>query len=219
MPTTYKIGVFDSGIGGLSVARAIEQALPKHQVLFKNDSQHVPYGARRPAEILPLVTPIFASFMAEGCDVIVVACNTVSTTLINELRVLFTVPMIAMEPMVKPAAQLTTSKVIAVCATPTTLASARYTELKQLYAKNVTVIEPDCSDWSSLIEQNDLNHEKIAADLGPAIDAGVDVIVLGCTHYHWIENEIKQIAQGKAVVLQPEQAVISQLQRVLARQP
>ena len=219
MPKTYRIGVFDSGIGGLSVAKAIEQALPSHTVIFKNDRANVPYGLRPPAEILTLLTPIFKAFIAASCDVIVVACNTVSTTLIQELRKLFDVPLIAMEPMVKPAAQLTTNKVIAVCATPTTLASGRYAELKRLYARGIIVIEPDCADWSGLIEKDALNHSKITEDLQPALDAGADVIVLGCTHYHWIETEIKQIAQGRAEILQPEPAVISQLKRVLAQLP
>ena len=219
MPKTWKIGVFDSGIGGLSVARAIELALPDQTVIYKNDSQHVPYGTRQPAEILSFITPIFESFVADGCDAIVVACNTVSTTLIAELRALVSLPLIAMEPMVKPASLLTISKVIAVCATPTTLASKRYAALKQQYAKHITVIEPDCADWSSLIENDALNRTKIAEDLKPAIAAGADVIVLGCTHYHWIEKDITELVEGRATVLQPEEAVINQLKRVLTQLP
>ncbi|MBC7708410.1 glutamate racemase [Polaromonas sp.] len=219
MPKNRIIGVFDSGIGGLSVAKAVEAALPQHTVLFRNDAKNVPYGNRPPAEILPLILPIFQSLIDDGCDVIVVACNTVSTTLIGPLRESFGVPFIAMEPMVKPSAQLSTSKVIAICATPTTLASRRYAELKQQFAKDLTVIEPDCSEWSTLIERSQLNHETIAQQLAPALAAGADVIVLGCTHYHWIENEIQDIVAGKAVVLQPEPAVISQLIRVIARLP
>ena len=123
------------------------------------------------------------------------------------------------QALIKPAAQLTSSKVIAVCATPTTLASPRYSTLKQQYAENITVIEPDCADWSSLIESSSLDRNKIAAALQPALDAGADVIVLGCTHYHWIEQDIAELLQGRAVILQPESAVISQLRRVLARLP
>ena len=111
-----KIGVFDSGIGGLSVAKAIEKALPEHEVIFRNDSRHVPYATRPVAEILRFVVPIFQTLVDDGCSVIVVACNTVSTTLIDELRALFSVPLIAIEPMVKPAAKLTTAGVIAICA-------------------------------------------------------------------------------------------------------
>lgn len=216
--SNVKIGVFDSGVGGLSVAKAIERSFPELTVVFKNDSSHVPYGIREPSEILEFIQPIFRSFIDEGCSVIVVACNTVSTTLINELREMFVVPLIAVEPMIKPAAQLSTSKIIAVCATPTTLNSPRYAELKREFANNVEVIEPDCSDWSRLIEHNTMNEVQISQQLEPALQAGADVIVLGCTHYHWIEEEIKQIVGFRATVLQPEPAILSQLKRVLERQ-
>lgn len=211
-----KIGVFDSGIGGKSIADAIEQALPLDEVIFVNDSQHVPYGNRDPQEILSFIVPIFRKLVDDGCQVIVVACNTVTTTLIEQLRQSFSVPLVAVEPMVKPAAQLTGSKVIAVCATPTTLASARYAELKEMYAKNITIVEPDCSDWSSLIEENEITKAKISEDIMPALQKGADVIVLGCTHYHWIEQEIAEIVGSRAVIIQPEQALISQLKRVIA---
>lgn len=210
-----KIGVFDSGIGGKSVANAIQQALPMAEVLFVNDSTHVPYGTRTPEEIYGFIEPIFQDLFAAQCDVIVVACNTVSTTLIERLRAQFSIPLIAMEPMVKPAAAETKTGVIAVCATPTTLASPRYAWLKEQYASHITLIEPDCSDWSYLIEKNEMTAQKIQHAIAPALDQGADVIVLGCTHYHWIEEDIITIAQGRAVVLQPEQPVIAQLKRVL----
>jgi glutamate racemase len=120
--------------------------------------------------------------------------------------------------MVKPAADKTKSGKIAVCATPTTLASDRYQSLKQEFAQDVEVIEPDCSQWSYLIENNQMNETKIKTELQPALDAGADVIVLACTHYHWIESEIKRMAAGRAEVLQPEQAIVQQLTRVLGRQ-
>lgn len=212
-----KIGVFDSGVGGLSVARAIEKALPEHEVIYRNDTAHVPYGNRQPQEILEFVLPIFQSLIADGCQVIVVACNTVSTNLIHSLRDQFSVPLIAMEPMIKPAASLTKSGVIAVCATPLTLASKRYQWLKHEYASGLKVLEPDCSDWSYMIEHKQIDERKINVRLGAVLEAGADVIVLGCTHYHWIEAEIKELAAGRATVLQPEQPVIAQLKRVLAR--
>jgi glutamate racemase len=122
-----------------------------------------------------------------------------------------------MEPMVKPAALLTKTGVIAVCATPTTLASKRYGWLKQEYAPDVTVIEPDCSDWSSMIEHEQIDEKKIAQRITESLDKNADVIVLGCTHYHWIETEIKQLAGDRAQVIQPENAVITELTRVISR--
>jgi glutamate racemase len=212
-----KIGVFDSGIGGLSVANAIKQALPQHEVIFKNDAKHVPYGSRRMDEVLTFVLPILQSMVAEGVQCIVIACNTVSTNLIEPLRNVMDVPLIAMEPMVKPAAAQTKTGVIAVCATPATLASDRYAWLKKTYAEGVTVLEPDCSTWASMIETNSVDEEAIKKLVGDVTSQNADVIVLGCTHYHWIESLVKECAGKKALVLQPEQPVIEELKRVLAQ--
>lgn len=210
-----KIGVFDSGVGGLSVARAIQKTLPEHQVQYVQDAQHVPYGTKPPEQIHQFVLPILQKLVASGCQVIVIACNTVTTTLIDRLRQELSVPLIGMEPMVKPAAIVTKTGVIAVCATPRTLASNRYAWLKQTYAANITVVEPDCSDWSYMIEHNQIDHQKIRTRIEHALAQQADVIVLGCTHYHWIEDKIKRIAAGRAEVMQPEQATINQLRRLV----
>ncbi len=211
-----KIGVFDSGIGGLSVAKAIEKELPDIEVLFVHDTaDHFPYATKTPDIIYGYILPIFQKLVDEHCDVIVVACNTVSTTLIGRLRGAFSTPLVAMEPMIKPAAALTKSGIIAVCATPTTLASERYAWLKQTYGNACTFLEPDCADWSYLIEHNQMNDKKIRERIAPALAQGADVIVLGCTHYHWIEEEIKSIAAGMAQVIQPETAIVTQVKRVL----
>jgi glutamate racemase len=156
------IGVFDSGVGGAGVAKAIQKALPEHTIMLRQDTE-----------------------------------------------------IIATEPMVKPATQLSTTKVIAVCATPTTLASARYKWLKDTYAKHVTVLEPDCSDWTMLIETKQMDQQRIESEIRGVLDKKADVIVLACTHYHWIEDEINAVAAGRAVVIQPEQAIITELKRVL----
>lgn len=214
-----KIGVFDSGIGGLSLVYAIEKAMPEHEVVFMNDQQHVPYGSKTPEQILEFVVPIFEALVARGCQAIVVACNTVSTALITQLRQRFSVPLVAIEPMVKTAASLTQTGVIAVCATPRTLATDRYAWLKYTYAPNLTVIEPDCSDWAYMIEHKQVDDQKIRARIEDVLQQRADVIVLGCTHYHWIEEKIKQMAAGRAQVVQPEQAIVAQLTRVLAQLP
>lgn len=210
-----KIGVFDSGIGGRSVANAIEEALPTAEVIFVNDTKHIPYGTKTPEQLHGFVLPILENLVDQGCKVIVVACNTVTTTLIEDLRAALPVPLIGMEPMIKPAAALSSSGKIAVCATPTTLASQRYAWLKKTYAKNIEVFEPDCSDWTQLIETEQINRSHIEKQIDEVCNQGADVIVLGCTHYHWIENIIKDVAAGRAEVLQPETPVIEQLKRVL----
>ncbi|MEI6751335.1 MAG: glutamate racemase [Candidatus Saccharibacteria bacterium] len=212
-----KIGVFDSGVGGLSVAKAIELALPNDQVVLREDSENLPYGNKTPQQLYDLVLPLLKGLVDEGCQVIVVACNTVTTTIIGQLRQTLTVPLVGIEPMIKPAALQTKSGIIAVCATPTTLASDRYKWLKNEYATGMQVLEPDCSDWSTMIENNQINHSKIAERIESVCQKGADVIVLACTHYHWIQDTIDTIAGDRAVVIQPEDAIIAQLKRVMAQ--
>lgn len=211
------VGVFDSGVGGLSVAHAIQKAMPNISVHYVHDKEHVPYGDKTPEQLLEFVTPILQQLVKDGCECIVIACNTVTTTIITQLRATISVPLIGIEPMIKPAAQHTKTGVIAVCATPATLASNRYQYLKQTYAGDKTVIEPDCSRWSYMIEHNHIEDDFIAHQIEAVCDAGADVIVLGCTHYHWIEAKIQALARGRAHVIQPESAIIRQLQRILRK--
>lgn len=212
-----KIGVFDSGMGGLSVVSALELAFPEASVLFVSDPDHMPYGDREPNDLLELVIPKIQCLVDQNCDVIVIACNTVTTTIIKKLRWHFPKQkIVGMEPMVKPASLLTETKKIAVCATPTTLKSKRYAWLKAKYAKDIEVIEPDCSDWARMIENNNVDRSKIRITVNTICLNGADVIVLGCTHYHWIEDIIKEVADGRAKVLQPEPAIINRVRTLLS---
>lgn len=197
------------------MAEAIQRELPDHEVIFTKDDEHFPYGNRSVDEIYDFTKPIIQSLVDEGCGVIVIACNTVTTNFIQQLRSDYKIPLVGMEPMVKPAALASKTKVIAVCATVRTLSSDRYKWLKDRYAKGVKVLEPDCSDWAAMIEANDVNRDKIAKTVNDICSSGADQIVLGCTHYHWIEKLITELADGRAVVLQPEQPVIEQLKTVL----
>lgn len=212
-----KIGVFDSGVGGKSVANAIRLALPEHDILLREDKAHLPYGIKTPDQLYTLVLPILQEMIHEGCRVIVIACNTVTTTIISRLRAEVSIPLVGMEPMVKPATERTETRVIAVCATPATLASERYKWLKTEYCNDVAVIEPDCSTWAAMVEDNKVNHESIRQVIESVLVQEADVIVLGCTHYHWIEATIVEMTKGRAVVIQPEQPVIKQLTLTLAR--
>lgn len=214
-----KVGVFDSGIGGESVSAGIRRALPDVEVISKSDREHVPYGDKTPQQLLGFVIPILRDLTAKGCDAIVIACNTVTVNLIGQLREDINIPLVGIEPMVKPAAESTTTGVIAVCATPATLASKRYAQLKDLYAQGKKILEPNCSKWAYMIEENQINEHVIRRQIGELCDTGADVIVLGCTHYHWIEEIIKNAAAGRAQVIQPEEAVIIQLKKVLGLHP
>lgn len=210
------IGVFDSGIGGWLIAEAIQAALPHVKIVYKNDAEHVPYGDKSLEDIYRYTLPIVKSFQADGCDVVVIACNTVTTNFIEKLRAEMPMPLVGMEPMVKPASLATKTGVIAVCATPRTLESPRYHQLKAEYASEITVLEPDCSDWAAMIEADEINRRKISHIIEDVCSKGADQIVLGCTHYHWIDSEIRILANGRAAVLQPEEPVIAQLKKVIS---
>lgn len=212
-----KIGVFDSGVGGLRVSRTIARALPNVEVIYKNDEENVPYGTKSTEEIFGLVVPKLRELETTGCQVIVIACNTVTTTLIDRLKLVIDIPLIGIEPMIEESVAQTKNRKIAVCATPVTLASKRYAELKNQFTKNVMVYEPDCSDWAFLIEHNRINMENIHKQIEPVLESGADVIVLGCTHYHWIEETIKDIANSRAIIVQPEEYTIALVKKEIAR--
>lgn len=210
----FRVGVFDSGVGGKSVANAVESAFGNIEVICVEDSTNLPYGTKTVETLEKLVVPILQD-LAERVDVIIIACNTISTVLGEKLRQQLDVPIILVVPMVKTASSLSKKKVIAVCATPTTLGSQRYQQLKEQYAPDIEVVEPDCSDWSSLIEANEMSKQEIGKMVDQVREKNADVIVLGCTHYHWIEDLIVAVAGPKITVLQPEPAIILQLRTVL----
>lgn len=210
-----KIGVFDSGVGGQSFVDALKSRFIDAEIVYKEDKDNIPYGNKSPEELLRLTLPIFKSFESEGCSAVLVACNTVTTTIINELRNALKIPLVGVEPMVKPAAEKTKTKNIAVCATPTTLKSARYAWLKQNFGQGINIYEPDCSIWATMIEQNRSSELKLSELITEMRQKNVDIIVLGCTHYHWIESELKQITEPDIQVIQPIEPVINQLERIL----
>lgn len=213
--TMPKIGVFDSGIGGEAIAKSLRAALPDATIITKSDTQHVPYGDKTPQQVLGFVLPLLDELVIAGCDVIVIACNTVTMHHIATLREHTSVPLVGIEPMLKPASAQTKSGIIAVCATPATLASPRYASLKRQYASDLIIFEPNCSAWAYMIEHNSVNVHQIREQIDALCSAGADVIVLGCTHYIWITDLIEEITQGRAVVLQPEEAIIRRVRHLL----
>ncbi len=212
-----KIGVFDSGIGGLSVARKLEQLFPSAEILFASDSQNVPYGTRRRADIIRLTEAAIQPLIAAQCDAIVIACNTATTNAISDLRSHYPdTHFVGIEPMVKPAATMTKTGVIAVLATPSTLASHRYQELKLHWASRLTVVEPDCSLWASKIERNQSDSIDIDTFIRELKRWEIDVIVLGCTHYHWLKDRIQKAAGPNIRVLEPSDAIGARLDSLLS---
>ncbi len=215
-----KIGVFDSGIGGQSVANALRKDFPSADILSIDDRAHMPYGVRSVADITSLTDAAIQPLLQAHCDGIVLACNTATAAAIEALREKYPLtPFIGLEPMLKPASVMTKSGVIAVCATPATLGSDRYATLKKDFASGLKVIEPDCSEWAYLIENGELETKKITKIINDVCAEGADVIVLACTHYHWIKEEILTSANGRAAVIDPTDAISKRVREVLAVRP
>ncbi len=209
------VGVFDSGIGGLSLANAIQLALPDVNVIFKNDSANVPYGTKSKNRLFKLALPLLQD-LAEKSDILVIACNTLTTNLLFEFQDEIDVPIIGVEPLLGEAANSTKSGVICVCATPRTLKSERYQQLKDLYTSDIKVFEPNCSGWSDMIERYDVDSQKVSEIISTACEQNADVIVLGCTHYHWIAEEISRTAHKySAQVLFPQNQIVELVKQEL----
>jgi glutamate racemase len=172
----------------------------------------MPYGTKTDQEIVSLTVAAIQPLLTLNCDSIVIACNTATTVAIKHLRDMYPdVRFIGIEPMVKPAAQLTNTGVIAVCATPGTLRSKRYNELKESYARGITIIEPDCSSWALRIENDETNTIDVEATVASLIAQDVDVIVLGCTHYHWLKQRFVTAAGPDITVLEPSDAIAKRI--------
>jgi len=212
-----KIGVFDSGIGGQAVANRLSDLLPEADIISINDHQHVPYGTRTAKDIISLTTAAIQPLIRADCDAIVIACNTATTVAITHLRSTYPdTNFVGIEPMVKPAAELTRTKTIAILATPATLASEQYALLKNTWAQNIAVIEPDCASWAALIEAGTSDLVPIEETISDVIANGADVIVLACTHYHWLKDRAEEATRSRATVLEPSDAISNRILTLLS---
>jgi glutamate racemase len=214
-----RIGIFDSGVGGLSVLKALRTQLPEASVLYFADQAHVPYGPRPLEEVRQYSEAITRFLLAEGARVIVVACNAASAAALHFLREKYPqVPFVGMEPAVKPAAQATKSGIVGVLATPATFQGALYASVVERFADNVTLLQNVCNGLVQQIELGELIAAKtrsiLEEALRPMLARGIDTIVLGCTHYPFVIPLIQEIA-GKGVnVIDPAPAVARQTKRL-----
>ena len=214
-----KIDVFDSGIGGQAVAKRLQELLPDAQIICIDDHEHVPYGSRPIEEIIQLADAAIKPLIEAACDAIVIACNTVTTVAISHLRAEYpTMNFVGIEPMVKPAAAQTKSEVIAVLATTVTLHSSSYDTLKKTWAEGITIIEPDTSTWAALIESGKSEEVPIEDVIFSLVEQNVDVIVLACTHYHWLKERAQTAAGSRAIVLEPSDAIGNRVISLLGSQ-
>jgi glutamate racemase len=215
------IGVFDSGVGGLSVLREIRYQIPQENLIFFADQLHVPYGSRPLAEVRKFSESISQFLLDQGVKLIVVACNTASAAALNFLRERFPeTPFVGMEPAVKPAAQGTHSGVVGVLATPATFQGRLYASVLERFANRVTVLQDTCPGLVSQIENGELKSNETRAilkkALTPMLENGIDRVVMGCTHYPFVIPLIQEIVGPHVEVIDPAPAVARQVARVLA---
>lgn len=215
------IGIFDSGVGGLSVLRAVRALMPCHPLIYLADQAHVPYGARTKDEVRNFSRAITRFLLDHGAQVIIVACNTASAAALYHLRETFPeVPFVGMEPAVKPAAAGTHSGVIGVLATPVTFQGELYASVVDRFARNVTVLQDTCPGLVQQIEAGRLKDGETRAILEralfPMLEKGVDEIVMGCTHYPFVIPLIREIVGPAVQVIDPAPAIARQAGRLLA---
>jgi glutamate racemase len=211
-----KLGIFDSGIGGEAIASSLKLTFPDANIITVNDHDHVPYGDKTADEIIKLTDLAIQPLLQETCDIIILACNTATAIAIDTLRSKYPKQkFIGIEPMIKTAAKLTKSNIIAVCATPATLKSEKYHHLIQKFGSNLKIIEPDCRQWAQMIEYNQINYQVIKQVIDNVCDNGADVIVLGCTHYNWIKDYIIKLADNRAQVIEPSESIGHNIKRLL----
>lgn len=215
------IGIFDSGVGGLSVLGAIERRMPSETLIYLADQAHVPYGPRPLEEVRTYAEQITRFMLVQGAKMIVVACNTASAAALHHLRLKYPrIPFVGMEPAVKPAAERTKSGVVGVLATPATFQGALYASVVERFANDVTVLQHTCPGLVAQIERGELDTPATKAileeALQPMLDRGIDTVVLGCTHYPFVIPFIQDIVGADVRVIDPAPAVARQVERVLA---
>lgn len=213
------IGVFDSGLGGLSVLAALVDALPQADFIYFADTAHVPYGDKSDAEIQARVLEIGETLVQSGCQLLVAACNTATAAAVEALRQAHPgIPVVGIEPGIKPAAQLSVSRRIAVLATTATAQSQRLARLIETHAAGVEVLIEACPGWATHVEQLHTDDPALTADIRqrvqPLLDKGVDCLVLGCTHYSFLAPLLREIAGPKVRLIEVADAVARQTQRL-----
>lgn len=219
MNAANPIGVFDSGVGGLSVLREIRRALPGEDLLYVADSAHAPYGDKAQQFIEARSLAITEFLLSRNAKAVVVACNTATGAAVTALRSRFSMPIIAMEPAVKPAAAHTQSGVIGVLATSRTLSSDNFVKLFARYGEDVQILGQACPGLVEQVEAGDLSGGKtrllLEQYVQPLLEQGADTLVLGCTHYPFLAPLIQEIAGSGVAVIDSAAAVARQLRRRL----
>ncbi len=218
--TKKRIGVFDSGIGGLWILKYLQKELPLYNYVFFGDQIHIPYGKKSIEEIKNFSEEITKFLINKGCGIIVIACNTASAASLGYLRGEFPdIIFIGLEPAIKPAVGLTQSKEIIVLATPATLQGELYKTVVKKFSQGVKIYKNTCPGLVSQIEKGDLNSvgtkDILEKALLPVIKKGVDSVVLGCTHYPFVIPLIRKIVGKKINIIDPTSAIVKRVSDIL----
>jgi len=213
------IGVFDSGVGGLSVLHEIRRELPHEDLLYVADSGHAPYGDKPGHHIEARSLAVSEFLLAQGAKAIVVACNTATSTAVATLRARYPVPVIAIEPAVKPAAASSRSGVVGILATSRTLGSDSFARLSARFGTSVDIVAQACPGLVERVEAGDLSGAETRAlltrYLAPLLERAADTIVLGCTHYPFLAPLIRELTGPSVSIIDPAAAVARELRRRL----
>lgn len=214
------VGVFDSGIGGVSVLTAIRAELPAVDLIYAGDNFHLPYGEKTMEEIMTYSRGVVDFLRSKGCSVIVIACNTASAAALKKLREEYSdVVFIGMEPAVKPAAEQTQTGVVGVMATTATFQGELFASVVERFASGVKVIQQPCPGLVQQIEAGELESPEtmkmLRGWLEPMKEQNIDRIVLGCTHYPFVRNAIHRILGDGVTIIDPAPAIAKQVRRVL----
>ncbi len=206
MSDTRPIGVMDSGLGGISVLREAIQLLPHEDFIYFGDSHNAPYGTKSDLEILQLTRKVVEKLLAQNVKAVLLACNTATSVAINDLRQEYTLPIIGIEPAVKPAAELSTpTRKILVLATPATLKRDKFSNLVQKLHLNDQILAQPCPGLVELIEaghcEDALLEEYLHNNLSTYLKMDISVIVLGCTHYPFIKNKLQDFFGGHVAIV------------------
>ncbi|MES9990771.1 MAG: glutamate racemase [Candidatus Thiodiazotropha sp.] len=220
MSSDKPIGIFDSGIGGLSVLRHIRELLPAENLIYVSDRAHLPYGNKANDFILERCEQIADFLVQQDVKAIVIACNTATAVAVTHLRERYSFPIVGMEPGVKPATQETRNGLIGVLATEGTLLSGKFRNLVNQHSNGADIFYAPCHGWVETIERNGADHidtlKLVEQELIPLLDKGVDTLVLGCTHYPFIKDAIIRVAGSSLCIIDTGVAVASQLRRRLS---
>ncbi|MFV8440933.1 glutamate racemase [Flavobacterium sp. LB2P44] len=212
------IGIFDSGIGGTSIWSAIHQLLPNEKTIYLADSKNAPYGQKSKEDIVALSIKNTEFLLEMNCKLIVVACNTATTNAIQELRDKYTIPIIGIEPAIKPAVTHSKTQIIGILATQGTLNSALFNKTTEKY-QDTKIIEQVGHGLVQLIENGNINSPEMTkllhSYLTPMIEANIDYLVLGCSHYPYLIPQIKKILPAHIQIIDSGQAVAKQTQNIL----